>query len=273
MSLKVFLLLSLIFFSAVTCEDEEPPSMKEDEEPPSITENQLAYMKTYGYLKEGRENNLESVKDAIKNMQVFGGLKATGQMNDQTAMLVDAARCGAADLEERDTRGKRFLHSKNKWLTTALSYKIFSYPTITEGMTNADVDAAILNSFKRWSGGAPKLVFTKTDADDAILKIRFFKKTHPDKYPFDDKGKVLGHAFYPRSGNIHFDDDEIWTKTTPKDAGAKYLEFVATHEIGHALGLKHSGEAGAVMRAYYPGYNAAFALGADDIAGIKALYA
>ena len=37
-----------------------------------------SFLKTYGYLREGHENNMESVGEAIKNMQLFGGLETTG---------------------------------------------------------------------------------------------------------------------------------------------------------------------------------------------------
>ena len=47
---------------------------------------------------------------------------------------------------------------------------------------------------------------------------------------------------------------------------------MTTHEIGHTLGLAHTTVAGAVMQPFYPGYESNFQLGADDIAGINALY-
>lgn len=46
--------------------------------------------------------------------------------------------------------------------------------------------------------------------------------------------------------------------------------YVAVHEMGHSLGLAHSNIRDAVM---YPWYKADYPdLGADDIAGIEALY-
>jgi hypothetical protein len=52
-----------------------------------------------------------------------------------------------------------------------------------------------------------------------------------------------------------------------------YLEDIATHELGHALGLNHSSASDATM---YPSYGycsqAMRTLASDDIAGIKALY-
>lgn len=56
-------------------------------------------------------------------------------------------------------------------------------------------------------------------------------------------------------------------------ANSAYLEDIATHELGHALGLNHSSASDATM---YPSYSycsqALRTLASDDINGIKALY-
>lgn len=79
-------------------------------------------------------------------------------------------------------------------------------------------------------------------------------------YPFS-----AGHAEnYPNSGDIIFDSAEgsFWT--------ASSFLAVATHEIGHALGLGHTSVSGSLMQ---PFYNASItAPQADDIAGIRAIY-
>jgi hypothetical protein len=63
---------------------------------------------------------------------------------------------------------------------------------------------------------------------------------------------------------MHFDADENWQIGQGTD-----LFSVALHETGHALGLGHSANPGAVM---YPYYHFATGLTADDIAGVVALY-
>ncbi len=69
--------------------------------------------------------------------------------------------------------------------------------------------------------------------------------------PFDGMGGTIAHAGFPPgtssvcvdpmpetwAGNVHFDDDDLFEFN---DAGPGYsLWLVATHEIGHALGLTH----------------------------------
>ena len=67
-------------------------------------------------------------------------------------------------------------------------------------------------------------------------------------------GKVLAHAFFPYgeydfgpgvnydlAGDVHMDDDEEWTVGTTRGINVGIL---FGHELGHALGLKHSNVTG-----------------------------
>lgn len=104
------------------------------------------------------------------------------------------------------------------------------------------------------------------------LRFHFGARDHGCPYPFDGPGRVLAHAFYPAppnyeplAGDVHFDDDEHWSIGEYVD-----LFSVALHEIGHALGLGHSDQPGAVM---YPYYRKVTALTEGDIRAIRELYA
>ena len=103
--------------------------------------------------------------------------------------------------------------------------------------------------------------------------MRFVRGDHRRS---DGLGGVIGSGWYPRAGgDIFFDDEENWllgsynshvfTRTN--------LLIVATHELGHALGLRHSEKATALMA---PGGNlrriGEVKLDIDDIKGIQALY-
>ncbi|KAK6644650.1 hypothetical protein RUM43_000918 [Polyplax serrata] len=137
-------------------------------------------------------------------------------------------------------------------------------------MTKEEVQADIKKSLDHWAG-ASFLTFEKTKGrGDMKLLWGMFK--HGDKAPFDGPGGTLAHAFAPGSklaGDTHFDDSETWTHE--KYSGANLVQ-VATHEIGHALGLGHSKSLRAVMFPSYDSYTPDFKLDKDDINGIQSLY-
>ena len=66
-----------------------------------------------------------------------------------------------------------------------------------------------------WSDGSG-LTFTQTqNAGTADFRVRFVSGDHGDGHPFDGRGGVLAHAYFPGTvvdTNVHLDEGEIWTK-------------------------------------------------------------
>jgi len=154
--------------------------------------------------------------------------------------------------------------------STELAYFIAS---LARSLPAETARAEILRALGEWARYV-KIRFFPGDDEWAprTLRILFASGQHGDPYPFDGRGGVLAHAFYPAppnpepiAGDVHLDNDEPWNVGDYID-----LYSVILHELGHALGLGHSDKPGTVM---YPYYRKHTGLTPDDIAAIRELYA
>ncbi|XP_005998657.1 collagenase 3-like [Latimeria chalumnae] len=196
-------------------------------------------------------------------MQSFLGLKVTGTLNDETLEMMKKPRCGVPDVGEYN-----LFPRKLKWETNKLTYRILNY---TSDLKQNETEYAIRRALKVWSSVTP-LKFTQIYDGTADIMISFGSRDHGDFYPFDGPSGLLAHAFPPGKGiggDTHFDEDETWSTNSE----GYNLFLVAAHEFGHALGLSHSIDPGALM---YPIYSYAdikyFRLPEDDVQGIQSLY-
>lgn len=219
-------------------------------------------------------------------------------MDARTKVFMEKARCGNPDLGTYDTIGHpvnvdqpeslstdiQGRSGKNKtkgrsnaptyfWPKKHLKWFIEKYPERQEYIKNADDIRRIMKqAFQDWekhAGLTFEMAKTKEQAD---LKIKFQSGDHNDGYPFDGRGSTLAHAFYPTTGDIHFDDDEYFTDNYKNEYEQYTLRLIAAHEIGHALGLSHSSEEGSLMYPLYQQFNSSYELAEDDQRGIQTLY-
>uniref|UniRef100_A0A670Y079 Matrix metallopeptidase 28 n=1 Tax=Pseudonaja textilis TaxID=8673 RepID=A0A670Y079_PSETE len=115
------------------------------------------------------------------------------------------------------------------------------------------------------------LVFWEVADEPADIRLTFFFGDHNDgvENAFDGPGGALAHAFFPRRGEAHFDNDERWSLDSGK---GRNLFVVMAHEIGHTLGLEHSPVSNALMSPYYKKLGKGFVLSWDDVLAIQNLY-
>ncbi|XP_068173233.1 matrix metalloproteinase-20-like [Antennarius striatus] len=197
----------------------------------------------------------------LKDMQMFFGLRATGELDSDTLEVMKSPRCGVPDVEE-------YSHiQRTRWNKNVITYSIGRY---TRDLPRRTVDLLVESAFRVWAG-ASSLTFVRSPTRNADIMVEFVTNEHGDFYPFDGPRGTLAHAFGPGSGiggDTHFDDDERWTAG---ETGFN-LFVVAAHEFGHALGLKHSRNPESLMYPTYKSSHRAYLLSREDVANINALY-
>ncbi|XP_077994060.1 stromelysin-1-like [Glandiceps talaboti] len=223
--------------------------------------------------EESFENTPAHPSSYHLSSKLFGrhrGIQATLGRGKQHKLDRDVLRCGVADEIEpasnhgTNSRVARFLASGKKWKKDEVTFRFVNY---SPDVSVEDQRKAIHKAFQRWSDVIPLTFVEVTEGGEILLS--FVTGDHGDIADFDGKGGTFAHAYKPKNGDIHFDDDEKFTVGSYYGVG---LDFVATHEIGHSIGLKHSKEKTAIMQAVYNKYDPKMTLTEDDILGAQVMY-
>jgi len=243
------------------------------------TENQVLamnYLAKYGYLPADTtlaraSVSGEKMREAVRQFQASAGLDQTGQVDNNTLEMMKMPRCGVRDVGNKTAR---FVPTGPIWQRSHLTYRITKYSK--HHLTRAKIDKEFRKAFALWEK-VTNLQFSQKMSGGVDIEISFEEYSHPpfglppkEHVPFDGPGSDLAHAWPPGDypgflGDIHMDDSESW-HTRGND-----LLQVATHEIGHSLGLTHSGNRNTIMFDFHIPMTTVH-LTSEDVERIQQLY-
>lgn len=165
--------------------------------------------------------------------------------------------------------------------------------SLTQNLPPAETRIAIQRAFFAWTeidcptGGRSSLSFSSL-ADTSCRKSEYRKTDtnvnviffRDDDWQYKDEDNTLAKTtvtFSNETGEIYDADIEVNTATNAvsvKSDKVKYdLESIMTHEVGHLLGLGHSGDPQATMFASYePGSTDLRTISNDDVAAVCTVY-
>lgn len=243
------------------------------------------YFSRFGYLPIS-DTNLSDIFDAELESAVFLyqktlGLPGTGKLDTETISVIMSPRCGVSDTAPptttiHTTKHYSYFYGEPRWARVSpmtLTYA-FSGDNMIAYISLRDIKAVFKRAFSRWSSVIPVNFSEIKNYESADIKIGFYHGDHGDGEPFDGVLGVLAHSFSPENGRFHLDAAETWTVDleSVRSKVAVDLESVATHEIGHILGLAHTSVKEAVMYPSLSPRTKKVDLKMDDVQGVQALY-
>lgn len=157
-------------------------------------------------------------------------------------------------------------HKSGLWNKPHLTWRLNTLTPIPKNLTEHELVREIDKSFKSWEPGKV-FTFSPSSGGHADIVVGF---EPPVGTSSDGRLGNMGHGNYPWSnnrGHIYLDPAEWWSTKSFAWLADPIIDWLP-HEIGHALGLRHTLQDGCTMSSTGP-----FGLpGEADFAQLRHLY-
>lgn len=138
------------------------------------------------------------------------------------------------------------------WKKNNLTWTLTNFPSniITDAQSN--VIQEIKQAFRCWEYNSDFEFYYLNNDTNADIVITFVSQNHHIFVGDNDfMDGTLGHAYFPEDGNIHLNDNIIWSLSFDFKENTINLFYTILHEIGHSLGLSHVSDYNSIM---FPSY-------------------
>ena len=233
---------------------------------------------TLGYLDAGYATGIldERTASALREYQRLNHLPQSGILDVETRDRLARPRCGLAD-----SIGAIHFKAHCPWDRLKLTFAFGAGTADIQTPGDSEFEA-VRNAFRTWAATGYFCFREVRRQDDPDILIGWLGPSDPD-WIIDPSISAKAYATYPhcpapsekRPLLLHFNDEEVNWSLDAYPPFTSDVETIALHEIGHCLGLSHSGVPEAVMTSipsdYFPGGERR-TLHPDDLAGLAALY-
>nr|AAR11445.1 matrix metalloproteinase [Heterodera glycines]AAR11446.1 matrix metalloproteinase [Heterodera glycines] len=229
------------------------------------------YLREFGHLK----HNENGLSHGVKHFQRFLGYRQTGNVDLATLQKMSWKRCANSD------EGYTAQDPSQLWERSTLFWNLnASHP---KQFTHGETKELIAQAFRAWEI-VIKIDFLETNnADNAQIIFTFesdgakkekSKNGEEEKEKEGKTGLAIAKASSPPVARIVLNADENWSTFQTQEEGKIDIFVVLLHEIGHALGLRHSGDEHSVM---FPMFERSVGehlpvISNDDVEHLRALY-